>query len=184
MSELRNPDPVKLIGSLLAVDRKILNDALRAWSELYGRIDYLSEVLTFDRTGYYGREMGSPLVRRFASFEELIEPDALPSVKKVTDELERGFSEGDRRRVNIDPGYLSVGNLVLATGKGQAHRPYLRDGVYADLTLLYGNGSFRPLAWTYPDYAEERIRVMFTRIRQKYLQQLRDRNTPGGDRKP
>lgn len=184
MSELRNPDPVKLIGSLFAVERKILNDALREWSGLYGRIDYLSEVLTFDRTEYYGREMGSSLVRRFVSFESLIEADALPSVKKITDELERGFSEGGRRRVNIDPGYISRGNLVLATGKGQAHRPYLRDGVYADLTLLYGNGSFRPLEWTYPDYAEEKIRAMFARIRQKYLLQLKRPKQPVRDRKP
>jgi hypothetical protein len=99
----------------------------------------------------------------------------------VTNELERRFSEGGRRRVNIDPGLISRGHLVLATGKGQAHRPYLRDGVYADLTLVYRDESFRPLAWTYPDYADGKVREMFGRIRKKYLLQLKDHKATGSD---
>lgn len=179
MSKPRKPDPVKLVCSVFASDREILGDALRALSALYGRADYLSEYLAFDATDYYAREMGPSLVRRFVSYEALIEPDALPSVKKATDELERRFSEGGRRRVNIDPGCISRGHLVLATGKGGAHRPYLRDGVYADLTLIFGKEAFRPLEWTYPDYADGKVRDMFTLIRKKYLLQLRDRQASG-----
>jgi hypothetical protein len=183
MSEPRKPDPVKLICSLFAVDRETLGETLRALSGHYGKADYLSEYLFFDRTDYYGREMGSSLVRRFVSYEDLIEPDVLPSVKRTTDGLERQFSEGGRRRVNIDPGCISRGHLVLATGKGQAHRPYLRDGVYADLTLLYRDESFRPLAWTYPDYADEKVREMFARIREKYLLQLKNLQASGKGRR-
>ncbi len=181
MSEPRKPDPVKVICSLFAVDPEMLGEALRALSGHYGKADYLSECLFFDRTDYYSREMGSSLIRRFVSYEGLVEPDALPSIKRVTSELERRFSEDGRRRVNIDPGLISRGHLVLATGKGQAHRPYLRDGVYVDLTLLYRDESFRPLAWTYPDYAEEKVREMFGRIREKYLLQLKDRKAAGRD---
>ncbi len=166
-----------MVCSVFASDRETLIDALRAMSGLYGRADYLSEYMAFDATDYYAREMGPSLVRRFIAFESLIEPDALPSVKKVANELERRFSEGGRRRVNIDPGCISRGHLVLATGKGGAHRPYLRDGVYADVTLIFGNEAFRPLEWTYPDYADGKVREMFTLIRKKYLLQLRDRQT-------
>jgi len=179
MSEPRKPDPVKLVCSLFAAARETLGDALRALSGLYGRADYLSEYLAFDATDYYTREMGPSLVRRFASYEELIEPDTLPSVKKITGELEQRFSESGRRRVNIDPGYISRGHLVLATGKSGAHRPYLRDGVYADLTLVFGNEAFRPMEWTYPDYADGKVRAMFTLIRNKYLLQLRYREASG-----
>ena len=182
MSELRKPDPVKLVCSLFAADRETLSDALRALSGLYGKADYLSEYLAFDATDYYTREMGSSLIRRFVSYEELIEPDTLPSVKKATNELERRFSEDGRRRVNIDPGCISRGHLVLATGKSGAHRPYLRDGVYADLTLVFGNESFRSLEWTYPDYADEKVRKVFTLIRRKYLLQLRYHQASGKEK--
>ncbi len=182
MSEPRKPDSVKLICSLFAVDREMLSDALRALSGLYGRADYLSAYLAFNATDYYAREMGPSLVRRFVSYEELIDPDALPSVKKATNELEKRFSEGGRRRVNIDPGCISRGHLVLATGKSCTHRPYLRDSVYADLTLVFRNESFRPLEWTYPDYANEKIREMFALIRKKYLLQLRYHQASGEEK--
>ncbi|HOD36041.1 MAG TPA: DUF4416 family protein [Syntrophales bacterium] len=182
MSELRKPDPVKLVCSVFASDRETLIDALRVLSDLYGRADYLSEYLAFDATDYYAREMGPSLVRRFVSYEDLIEPDALPSIKKAVNEVERRFSEGGNRRVNIDPGCVSGGHLVLATGKSGAHRPYLRDGVYADLTLIFGNEAFRSLEWTYPDYADGKVRAIFTLIRKKYLLQLRDRQASGAEK--
>jgi hypothetical protein len=179
MSEPQKPDPVKLLCSLFAVDRQTLSDALRALSGLYGKADYLSEYLAFDATDYYTREMGPSLVRRFVSYEELIEPDTLSAVKKATHEVEKRFSAGGGRRVNIDPGCISRGHLVLATGKSGAHRPYLGDGVYADLTLVFRNESFRPLEWTYPDYAGEKVREMFVFIRKKYLLQLRYQQASG-----
>jgi hypothetical protein len=75
--------------------------------------------------------------------------------------------------VNIDPGYLAKAHLILATGKGYSHRPYLRDGIYADLTLMYQDKSFRTLPWTYPDYAGDQMQGMLLRIRERYLLQLR-----------
>ena len=40
-------------------------------------------------------------------------------------------------------------DLVLATGKNYTHRIYLSKGIYADLTLVFHQGSFQTLAWTY-----------------------------------
>jgi hypothetical protein len=87
--------------------------------------------------------------------------------------VEERFISDRKRRVNIDPGYISLAHLILATGKGYTHRPYLRDGIYADLTLIYIGKSFRSLPWTYPDYAEEGAIEMFNRIRAKYVAQLK-----------
>ena len=75
--------------------------------------------------------------------------------------------------MNIDPGYIAKAHLILATGKGYSHRPYLRDGIYADLTLIYRNKAFQPLPWTYPDYASGEMIGMLTRIREKYFLQLK-----------
>jgi hypothetical protein len=63
--------------------------------------------------------------------------------------------------------------LILATGKGYSHRPYLRDGIYADLTLIYQNRQFCSLPWTYPDYADEKQLEIFGKIRARYLIQLK-----------
>ena len=79
----------------------------------------------------------------------------LPEIKLTTNRLEEQWAtpEGNRR-INIDPGYLCLQHVVLATTKGYTHRPYLRDGIYADLTLIYRDKSFQPLEWTYPDYRQ------------------------------
>jgi hypothetical protein len=68
--------------------------------------------------------------------------------------------------------------LILATGKGYSHRPYLRDGIYADLTLIFSDGTFRPLPWTYPDYAGRQMIGLLNRVREKYLLDLK--NAAGG----
>ena len=126
--------------------------------------------------------MGRRLVRRMVSFEDLIEPESLPGIKLETNRIESLHADSGRRRVNIDPGYVSLGNLVLATGKGGAHRPCLRDGIYADLTLLYQGGAFKPLEWTYPDYADEKIREIVRLVREKYRVQLRLRESGSSER--
>ena len=63
--------------------------------------------------------------------------------------------------------------MVLASGKNYAHRIYLSKGIYADLTLIYRDKNYQPLAWTYPDYGETEVRRWLRALREKYLLQLR-----------
>lgn len=175
MSEAQPAEAVKLIASLFSGEGRLLSDALRALSEHFGKADFISAPAPFAYTDYYAEEFGGSLTRRLVSFDRLIRPDALPDVKLWTNALERRLSEGGRRRVNIDPGYLAMAHLILATGKGYGHRPYLRDGIYADLTLIYRNKAFQSLPWTYPDYAGTEMIGMLTRIREKYGFQLKGR---------
>lgn len=165
--------PVKLIFSVFAAAVAKLEETVARLLERYGQPDFVSPLVPFDYTEYYRREMGANLVRRFLSMEELIRPEELPDIKLATNELENEFTGEGKRKVNIDPGYIANAHLILATGKGYAHRPYLRDGIYADLTLVYQNKKFCPLPWTYPDYADEKQLLMFDEIRAKYLLQLR-----------
>jgi hypothetical protein len=117
--------------------------------------------------------MGPARVRRFLSMEKLIRPEALPDVKLATNAIEEESMRDGHRQVNIDPGYLSQAHLILATCKVYTHRPYLRDGIYADLTLIYQGKKFHALPWTYPDYADERQLAMLGAIRSRYLLQLK-----------
>ena len=138
----------------------------------YGAFDFVSAVLPFDYTEYYHAEMGRPLIRRFASFDRLIQQGDLVHIKVEMNLLEAELSGGGQRTVNIDPGYLIAERLVLASGKNNTHRIYLSRSIYADLTLIYYDKDYRPLAWTYPDYAEPRLRGWLRTLRQKYLLQL------------
>jgi hypothetical protein len=173
MSRPSSPEDVKLIMSLFSKDRALINEALEALSATYGEADFISPFLDFAYTDYYAKEMGPGLVRRFVSFAPLMPPEALPDVKRETNALEERFSEDGKRRLNIDPGYLAQSHLILATGKGYSHRPYLRDGIYADLTLIYQHGSFQALPWTYPDYGSPEVMSMLIKIRNTYLEQLK-----------
>ena len=142
--------------------------------ELFGPTSHHSPAFPFDQSSYYEREMGPGLFRRFVSFARLIRREALVEIKLHTNEVEASLAEGNKRRVNIDPGYITAEHLILASTKGAPHRPYLGRGIYADLTLLYREGAFRPLEWTYPDYASEEVRRLLEGVRRRYLEQLRE----------
>jgi len=174
MGRPEEPKPAKLIMSLLSRSDDLLHRALELLQRSYGEVDFKSDPLPFHWTRYYEREMGPGLFRRFVSFAPFIRREALVEVKLHTNEVEASLAEGDKRRVNIDPGYITAEHLILASTKGAPHRPYLGRGIYADLTLLYREGAFRPLEWTYPDYASEEVRRLLEGVRRRYLEQLRE----------
>ena len=96
--------------------------------------------------------MGSPLKRQFISFEKPISPEKITDIKLFTNSIEEKLCVHKKRRINIDPGYMSDSKLVLATTKEHFHRIYLNKGIYAEVTLYWRKGSFQPFEWTYPDY--------------------------------
>ena len=174
MSQPHEPDPVKLISSLFSPDKDLIETVIGEIAKVFGSVDWISPELFFDRTKYYTREMGWPLHRRFISFSQLIPADHLVEIKLKTNEIEYQHLGEGNRMVNIDPGYISPERLILATGKNYVHRVYLSNGIYADLTLLFQKGSFRPLKWTYPDYAAPEIIGFFNEIRERYMEQMRE----------
>ena len=173
MSHPKEPDHVKLISSLFSPEKDLTDRVIGDLEKSLGLVDSISPECFFDRTKYYAREMGWPLHRRFISFEKLVPPDNLPEIKLKTIGVEGQYLRDGKRLINIDPGYISPERLILATGKNYVHRVYLSEGIYADLTLIFHRGSFRPLEWTYPDYAEDETISLFNEIRKKYMEQLR-----------
>ena len=174
MSNPCEPAQVKLISSLFSPKKGLLEEIINELSEIFGDVDWISPDLFFDRTRYYAKEMGWPLHRRFVSFLKLLPADSLVETKIKTNGLEQQYLEDRNRRVNIDPGFISAERLVLATGKNYIHRVYLSKGIFADLTLIFQRGSFRPLKWTYPDYVDAEIIAYFHEIREKYMKQLKE----------
>jgi hypothetical protein len=166
MSTPEKPRPVKLIMSAIYSDRKAWLDMVPALEMEFGAIDYSSKEMTFGFTDYYGAEMGVELYRQFLSFEILVSPEELTRIKLFTNQLEDRVSVGQKRKVNLDPGYLSLDSLVLATGKPSPHRIYLRDGIWADLHMIYQSGSYQPFSWTYPDYKGQTLIELFNRLRE------------------
>ena len=173
MSEPKDADDVKLVASLFSPEEKTLEEVTLELQAAYGSTDWVSPPLFFDRTRYYEKEMGWPLHRRFVSFELLIRPEAIVEIKLQTNELEKRDLQEGKRKINIDPGYVSLERLVLATGKNYTHRIHLSKGIYADLTLVFHQGSFQTLAWTYRDYADPVVIGYFNNIRNHYKNQLR-----------
>jgi hypothetical protein len=173
MGTARGPEKVKLIASLLTGDPALLTEVKAALLSLFGPIDFESDLLPFDHTDYYTSEFGSGLLRQIVAFERLVDPADLPSIKGQTNDLEWSLAEGEHRRVNIDPGYVSLGKLVLASTKDHGHRLYLGWGIYGEVTLTYQQGRFRPWPWTYPDYASDDYCALFGQIRERYKARLK-----------
>jgi hypothetical protein len=172
VGEARIPEPVKLIASIFSGAEGRLQRAESCLAQEFGPLDYRSELLPFNHTDYYASEFGAPLTRVIVAFERLIDPALLSAVKRRTNELEWAASVPGRRWVNIDPGYVCLSKLVLATTKDHAHRIYVGDGIYAEVTLHYRGGTFRPWPWTYPDYASPPYVAIFNHIRARYHRQL------------
>ncbi len=173
MSVLRPAPKAKLIMSLFSQQDALIGKALESLCRRFGPTDFIGPLMPFDYTRYYESEFGPGLVRRFVSFQRLVEQDCLVEVKIFACQIEQELGHQGKRRVNIDPGLITAERLVLATGKNFTHRIYLGKGIYADLTLIYQKGRFRPLQWTYPDYASDESLIFWKKVRSFYLDQLK-----------
>lgn len=173
MSRPQPPNPAKLVIGLFMKDKALLGTVATRLSETFGPVDLISGWFAFNFTSYYEPEMGQPLYRRMLGFKTLITQDSLAAVKHQTNGLEELYSSDNRRQINIDPGYLLLERFVLATGKNFAHRIYIGQNIYADLTLTYSENSFQTLPWTYPDYASPEIRQFLLQVRHKYSMDLK-----------
>jgi hypothetical protein len=174
MGKAKTPKPVKLIVSMLTAQPTLWEPAEAALVDAYGPADWSSPVLDFDHTDYYTAEMGAGLQRVILTFRNLIDPGQLAAIKLFTNALEASWAEesGDRP-LNLDPGYLSLSKMVLATTKNHAHRIYIGQGIYAEVTLHYYQKAFRAWPWTYPDYGSDEYCRLFEEIRERYVAQLR-----------
>jgi hypothetical protein len=118
--------------------------------------------------------MGSPLFKRFMSFKTLISPEELPGIKIFTNDMEIATSVKGNRVINLDPGYLSEANVILATTKNQYHRVPLSQGIYAHMEYVLMRKKIMTLDWTYPDFRTPQYMDFFERLYLLYRRNLKE----------
>ncbi len=173
MGEVREYPPVLLFAAVTFQPTMDLKAILKRLENEFGAIESRSPLFDFDTfTHYYQPEMGSGLKKLIVTFKHLIKAEKLPEIKRTTNQIELEISGSTNRKVNIDPGYVTISKVVLATTKDYAHRLYLGQGIFGDLHLIFQNKSFRVQPWTYPDYSQSMIIDFFNQVRQSYRQKL------------
>ncbi len=128
--------PVCLVMGVLYTDSGAFAAVRSLMEETFGPIRSMTEPVSFDFTDYYNEEMGGRPLRLYCLFDRLVDPRELAGIKHYTDSLEKLHrTENGGRKVNLDPGLLTSGNLVLATTKNRSQRIAL-DLCRADPSLL------------------------------------------------
>jgi hypothetical protein len=163
MSSRRPPEKSLLVVAAFSRHVAALDWALERLQVEHGPLAMVSPDFAFHHTHYYDATMGTGLLKRLFVFEPLRESDILPLVKRQTIDLERELAVSARfsesRPLNLDPGLLQLGKFLLASTKDQAHRIYLGNNTYAEVTLRFQGKEFEPWPWTYADYREPAVRA-------------------------
>jgi len=171
MGKLHAPIPVKLFLGMISRDPGLFTECTRLFAQECGPVDLVSSILPWDHSEYYREEMGTGLLRMFIFFKPLADPELLAAVKHSAITIEASFSEqadrAVRRRINLDPGYLTEAKVVLATTKDFPHRIYIGRSIYAESTLHYhkDSRSFQPVEHTYPDFRTDTCLKLFNEAR-------------------
>lgn len=169
MATAREFQKCALVMGILSTSEDRREEITEILIKNFGPIEQQSPVLDFPYTDYYDSEMGSRPVRYLLLFRNLVDPSTLSDIKTQTNNLEKQFADANgNRKLNLDPGILSLSNFILATCKDRSHRIPLKDGIYAETTLIYQDHGFQTLPWTYADYRSDEIRAILKDFRDTY----------------
>ena len=178
MAQAKEPKKVALIVGMLSMQEDLFAPTEEKMQTLWGPNEFYSEVMPFNFTDYYTKEMGAPLRRKFVSFVQYIDPGELADIKHQSNALEdeiaqtaAGRALGVSRPINLDPGYVEPSKLVLATTKNYSHRIYIGKSMYAESTLQYHKGFWQSWPFTYPDYGSGAYDEFLSRVRERLMEQ-------------
>jgi hypothetical protein len=181
----QTPPSAKFFFAVMVPDREYHHAVEARIAERLGPLDLRSSLFLFSEfSPYYSQEMGLKIWKYFVAVREEIPMDRLREVKifaekleiewaRVENAAETGGPAGAKRTVNLDPGYVTGWSVVLSTVKNRAHRVYLGEGIYAELTMLYRKGRYSRLPWTYPDYDTPLALEFFLRVRSSLQERLK-----------
>jgi len=175
--------PAKLIISMITSDKCLFDLYKEELIKKFGEVDIESNAQPFDFTDYYEEEFGKNLMQKLFSLSSLIGMDELAEIKIITNSIENNFKNENiknnlthpKRKINLDPGYITLDKYILASTKNGPSRIYLNQGIYAEITLRFINKSFVTCEYTYPNYKTNEYIIFLNSVRQKYKVQLRDK---------
>lgn len=159
------PEETLLFTGALYCQGKYLSLARERLEALFGEIAIETDPISWEFSNYYEQELGRPILRNFLFFRDRINPETLGSIKLATNEIEHQLSDKGRRNINLDPGYMTSSKVVLASTKNYSHRIYLSRGIFAEVTLVYRDGRYRPHLFTYRDFCSDEYAEIFENAR-------------------
>jgi hypothetical protein len=166
MADIKEPQPVLPFIGILSRDGIDTDPLIEQLAPLFGSITIRSIPEQFTHTTYYNKEMGDRILRQWWVFDRTCDPALLADMKHASNTLERQYlNEQEGRKVNIDPGLITMSNVILASTKNYSHRIYIGKGIYAEVTLIFKGKTYTTLEWTYPDYKEPSTIDLFNRAR-------------------
>lgn len=176
MGEIRTPAKVKIIVGVLAKDTQSVEDVRETLRNRFGEEDLNLSPFPFTFTNYYVDEIGDVPVRAFFSYETLVERTEIVDIKLWTNDIELEIAEKNGtpglRPVNLDPGYMTLGQFFLATTKDQRQRVYMQRGIFVEPTLYFQDGHFHAFEWTYRDYQSEKYIQYLEQVRARLAYQM------------
>jgi len=176
MGKLRSTELALLVTAVFSRHMEALEFGRTELELHFGSVGFCSLLYDFTQTAYYQSDMGPRLRKHFLAFCGLVAPDRFPEAKLLSNVIEGRCAESNRfeepRPLNIDPGLLTLGKFMLASTKDQAHRIYIGQGIFAEVTLRFEHGTFVPWPWTYADYRQPCVIDFMNQARNFYRQRL------------
>ncbi len=170
MGEPTSHPPALLLMAAFSRYDEALDWAKQRAIAQWGPIENESPRFDFAETSYYDATMGTRLKKVFWTFQRPFEPSEMVEIKLLTNAWEEEYASaaqhGESRPLNLDPGYLTLGKLVLASTKDFAHRIYLSRGIYAEVTLQYRHHCWEHHRYTFPDYRRADYQQFFSHCRE------------------
>jgi hypothetical protein len=172
MAEITKTQTAKLFFAIMYKNKDIFNEILNILIKKFGDIESVLEY-DFHFTSYYENETGKNLKKNLIVFKKYIKRDELSNLKIYSNNLEKKYSENKKRKINIDPGYLTLNSLVLASAKNLPHRVYLSKGIYADVVMIYTNKKYSASERAFPDFKQEIVKEFLKIERLKIKEELK-----------
>ncbi|WP_146533626.1 DUF4416 family protein [Rubripirellula reticaptiva] len=176
MSQIRLVEPVVRICAVITRYRDAMDWAIERISPYWGPVTATSDSVPFEAGGFYDASMGVGLTKTLIAFGDYQDPGGLADWKVQTNLWESDYAalgrHDETRPINLDAGYFSQAKLVLATIKDRDHRIYLRDGIFAEVTLNYVGKRWVHHRWSYPSYRTTEVATFALRLRADLRQHL------------
>lgn len=173
MGQIRsNATEALLFFALFSKSTGVIEAAEQRLASLFGPITFRSPRFLFDDTKYYERTMGAGVQKEWIAFDRLIDQASLGDLKIQTNQIEVELAVelplDVPRPINIDPGMVDEGKVMLASTKNHAHRIYVGQGIFVEVTLYLREGNWDFWPWTYRDYRRPEAKTFFDQVRARF----------------
>ena len=156
MAEFKEISKARLVMALMYSSEDDLRKVREILIKKFGGIEFESEEFDFNFTDYYEAEFGKSLKKRFIIFKKTINREELVKIRIYTQDLEDKLKKRNKRIVNIDPGYMTKDNLIMASLKEQPYKICLGNGIFGHMIFMFKKNDVIPFRHTFPDYLAQK----------------------------